>query len=54
MTVENMEVDVVDTSVVDDSQTEQHTETQSQYEVSAREMGWRPKDEWEGDPVNVS
>ena len=50
MTVENMEVDVVDTSVVDDSQTEQHTETPSQYEVSAREMGWRPKDEWEGDP----
>ena len=22
----------------------------SQYEVDAREMGWRPKEEWEGDP----
>ena len=22
----------------------------SQYETDAREMGWRPKDEWEGDP----
>lgn len=50
MTVENLEVNVVDTSGVEDVQPEQHTETPSQYEVDAREMGWRPKDEWEGDP----
>lgn len=49
MTVENMEVDVVDTSDVNESN-KQDSQQPSQYEVDAREMGWRPKDEWEGDP----
>ena len=49
MTVENMEVDVVDTSDVNESN-EQDVKQPSRYEIDAREMGWRPKDEWEGDP----
>lgn len=49
MTVENMEVGVVDTSDVNESN-EQNVKQPSRYEIDAREMGWRPKDEWEGDP----
>jgi len=55
MTVENLEVDTVDAPEVDLDVDESHQETQTteqptQYEVDAREMGWRPKTEWEGDP----
>ena len=40
------DVDVVDNST-DNGNTDQHVDV---YEDQAREQGWRPKDEWEGDP----
>jgi hypothetical protein len=55
MTQENLDQDpsvVVDDVNVDETpKVESNDSPQpSQYEIAAREMGWRPKDEWEGDP----
>jgi len=54
MVNENLEQDVTDTPEVDldneSHQEESNSPALSKYEQEAREMGWRPKDEWEGDP----
>jgi len=55
MSVENLDGGVVDTSIETNDQDETQQETGdttqvSHYEQEAREMGWRPKDEWDGDP----
>ena len=44
---------VVDTPPTDqtpDTPTTPNTTTMSEYEREAREQGWRPKEEWQGDP----
>jgi len=43
-----VEQDVVDDVV--DTPEPTNAQPTSHYEEDAREMGWRPKDEWEGDP----
>ena len=43
-------VDIPPTDLTPDTQTTHDTPTMSEYEREAREQGWRPKEEWQGDP----
>lgn len=49
MSEENTEVQVVEQNVVQE-QTTQTEKPVDSYEADAREQGWRPKEEWDGDP----
>ena len=51
-TEQTLDTNVDTTAPIETTQTEQTQQTTqvSSYENEAREMGWRPKDVWEGDP----